>query len=46
MLPIRLFVASAAAVLFRDFCGPPYWFNALRPVADQGLPPIERSERG
>jgi hypothetical protein len=40
-----LFVASAAAVLFRDFCGPASLFNALRPVADQGLPPIERSAR-
>jgi hypothetical protein len=41
-----LFVASAAAVLFRDFCGPASLFNSLRPVADQGLPPIEKSARG
>ena len=38
-----LFVASAAAVVFRDFCGPASLFNTLRPVVDQGLPPIEAS---
>jgi len=41
-----LFVASAAAVVFRDFCGPASLFNALRPVVDQGLSPIGRSAGG